>query len=155
LAPGRLVTDYSPVEFENEIGSMRPQFRRTRHSVANFVGGDRVAERCTFTPTGTVANRKSSTQQTLTELPCPRADASDISLPGGINRNAGVDKFVIPGTEFRGGRAALQRGIPLTEDAPVSPPGGQIVMFHVEHSPVEKATPFARAALHELMNAWI
>ena len=61
-------------------------------------------------------------------------------------------QFLLPGGQVVVAGVLFQRGVSLPQRLVVSAPGRQEGWFHVEHAPVEKPAPAARAFLEKLVN---
>src|SRR5690606_4102818 len=66
-----------------------------------------------------------------------------------------LDQRGVPRFERGQPHRRLQRRVALSEHAPIAFPGGQVIMFHVEHAPVDESAALARSSLDQAVNTWI
>ena len=96
----------------------------------------------------------------LTRYPLHKDDPStpvrlfntDSGVPLPRERLAAGSQLLFPGGKIIVARILLQRRIALTERLLVAPPVRQERRFHVEHAPVQKPAPTARAFLEKLVD---
>ena len=78
-----------------------------------------------------------------------------IAEEGNFGGIAGLDQRTIPRFELTAGGSRFECRISLTQNATISFPELEILVFHVEHPPVDKPPPFTRARLDKAMNTGV
>lgn len=78
-----------------------------------------------------------------------RAQSREIGPSLAVQRLSGEREFAIPSVQNPIRPPIPKNGVPLQQCAAKSAPAAQVLMFHVEHPPIEQPAASLRGALHQ------